>query len=124
MEEHGPNGEQFMTPYPPVPRPRALNSPTRRLRKLCRLTVPDVVTQAASFGPAGTRHETGTDGSGRELGAALAATRRHDGATRAGPHPETEPVDPRPTTVVRLERPLALGHGLHSSSWWTPGDAR
>lgn len=68
--------------------------------------------------------DTGTDGSGRELGAALAATRRHDGAARTGPHPETEAVDTSPTTVVRLERPLALGHGQHSSSWWAPRGAR
>ena len=50
-----------------------------------------------------------------ELRAALAAARRDDGATRTGAHPETEAVHARPTTVVRLERPLALGHGQHSS---------
>lgn len=63
-------------------------------------------------------------GSGSEFGAALAATRRNDGATRTGAHPEAEAVNPRPTTVVRLERPLALGHGQHSSSWWAPFGAR
>ncbi len=63
-------------------------------------------------------------GSGSEGSAALAATRRDDGATRTGAHPEAEAVNPRPTTVVRLERPLALGHGQHSSSWWAPFGAR
>jgi hypothetical protein len=33
-------------------------------------------------------------------------------------------VNSRPTTVVRLERPLALGHGQHSSSRWAPVDTR
>jgi hypothetical protein len=62
--------------------------------------------------------------SGGEAGAALTAPRGDDGAARTGPHPKTETVDPRPTTVVRLERPLALGHGQHSSNWWAPCGAR
>lgn len=62
--------------------------------------------------------------SGSEGFAALAATRGNDGATRTGPHPETEAVNTRPTTVVRLERPLALGHGQHSSSRWAPVGTR
>jgi hypothetical protein len=54
-------------------------------------------------------------GSGGEGSAALLATRCHDGAARTGPHPETEAVNTRAASVVRLERPLALGHGQHSS---------
>lgn len=56
-------------------------------------------------------------GSGGEGGAALAATRRHDRATRTGAHPETEAVNARAAAIVRLERPLALGHGRHSSKF-------
>ena len=46
--------------------------------------------------------------SGGEAGAALTATRRKDGATGAGAHPEPEAVGLGPTTVVGLER--TLGH--------------
>ncbi len=53
--------------------------------------------------------------SGGERSAALTATRRNDRATRTGAHPETEAVNARAASVVRLERPLALGHGRHSS---------
>ena len=53
--------------------------------------------------------------SGGQCVAALTATRRNDCATRTGPHPETEAVNTRAASVVRLERPLALGHGEHSS---------
>lgn len=63
-------------------------------------------------------------GSGSEGSAALTAARRDDGATGTGAHPETEAVNARPTTVVRLERPLALGHGQHSSSRWAPFGTR
>mgnify|MGYP007050312973 CR=1 FL=1 len=67
-------------------------------------------------------------GSGGERSAALAATRGNDGATRTGPHPETEAVNARAASVVRLERPLALGHGQHSSRIaapvWRPGSGR
>ena len=53
--------------------------------------------------PAGS---TGT-ASGGELGAALGAASRQDGATRTGPHPQAEAVGLGPTTVVRLESTLA-----------------
>jgi hypothetical protein len=58
--------------------------------------------------------------SGGQLVAALATARRNDGASRTGTHPETEAVNSRATSVVRLERPLALGHGQHSSILWSP----
>src|SRR3954447_26617173 len=49
-------------------------------------------------------------GSGRELFAALAATGGDDGAPRAGPHAQPEPVRARAAAVVRLEGALALAH--------------
>jgi hypothetical protein len=45
--------------------------------------------------------------SGREALATLRTTRCEDGAARTGAHPKTEAVLLVPTTVVRLERPLA-----------------
>jgi hypothetical protein len=76
-------------------------------------------------GSADPASDTEFDGkSGGEGAAALTAARGNDGAARTGPHPETETVDARPTTVVRLERPLALGHGQHSSNWWAPCGTR
>ena len=56
-------------------------------------------------------------GSGGEGFAALTATRRNDCTTRTGPHTKTEAVNARAASVVRLERPLALGHGQHSSKF-------
>ncbi len=56
-------------------------------------------------------------GSGGERFAALTATRRNDCTTRTGPHTKTEAVNARAASVVRLERPLALGHGQHSSKF-------
>ena len=47
---------------------------------------------------------------------ALAAASRHDGAAGTGPHTQTEAVHTGPTAVVRLESPLALGHGYISST--------
>jgi hypothetical protein len=47
------------------------------------------------------------DGSGRQALATLAATGGEDGAARTGAHPKAEAVLLVPTTVVRLERPLA-----------------
>lgn len=47
---------------------------------------------------------------------ALAATCSDDRAARTGAHTSTESVHTCTTTVVRLERPLALGHGKHSST--------
>jgi len=47
------------------------------------------------------------NGSGRDLGAALAATRGEDGAAGAGAHPRAEAVVLGPAAVVRLESPLA-----------------
>jgi len=52
--------------------------------------------------------------SGRELCAALAATGVDDRTTRAGTHAQPETMHARTTTVVRLESPLALGHGWYS----------
>ena len=57
------------------------------------------------------KHPPPRPGSGRQRGAALATTSRDDAAAGAGPHTQTESVHLGTTTVVRLERPLALGHG-------------
>lgn len=56
--------------------------------------------------------------SGGERCAALTTTRRHDRTTRTGTHTKTEAVNARAASVVRLERPLALGHGQHSSKFF------
>jgi hypothetical protein len=48
-------------------------------------------------------------GSGRQLGAALTATRGKDGATGAGPHAGAEAVRTTAAPVARLERALAHG---------------
>ena len=50
-----------------------------------------------------------TRASGRELAAALTATGGQDRAPRTGPHTQSEAVGLGPTTVVRLEGPLAHG---------------
>ena len=42
----------------------------------------------------------------------------HDRAPGAGPHPKPESVHSRTPAVVRLESPLALGHGIISSYVW------
>jgi len=47
------------------------------------------------------------DGSGRQALATLTATGGEDGTARTGAHPKAEAVLLVPTTVVRLERPLA-----------------
>lgn len=52
-------------------------------------------------------------GSGRQFGAALAAASGEDRAAGARAHPQPEAVGFGPTTVVRLEGPLA--HGLAPS---------
>lgn len=49
--------------------------------------------------------------SGRELRAALASTAVDDRAAGASAHAQPESMHARTTTVVRLEGPLALGHG-------------
>ena len=56
-----------------------------------------------------SRCPTGSTGtaSGGELGAALGAAGRQDGAARTGPHPQAEAVGLGPATVVRLESTLA-----------------
>ena len=48
-------------------------------------------------------------GSGRQLGAALTATRGEDGATGAGPHACAEAVRSAAAPETRLERALARG---------------
>lgn len=53
--------------------------------------------------------------SGCEFFAALAATCGNDCTTRTGTHTKTEAMNARAAAIVRLERPLALGHGQHSS---------
>ncbi len=50
-----------------------------------------------------------------EGAAALVTAGRHDGATGARTHPQPETVHTGPAAVVRLESPLALGHGCFSS---------
>ena len=52
--------------------------------------------------------------SGRELCAALAATGVDDRTPRAGTHTQPETMHASTTTDVRLESPLALGHGWYS----------
>jgi hypothetical protein len=47
--------------------------------------------------------------------AALAAAAGHDGAARTRTHTQPETVHTGPAAVVRLESPLALGHGCFSS---------
>ena len=56
-----------------------------------------------------SRCPTGSTGttSGGELGAALGAAGRQDGAARTGPHPQAEAVGLGPATVVRLKSTLA-----------------
>jgi hypothetical protein len=63
-------------------------------------------------------------GSGRQLGAALTATRRQDGATGAGPHAGTEAVRAASTPVARLERALAHGTLPGALCRRTPSGAR
>jgi hypothetical protein len=46
-----------------------------------------------------------------QLAATLAAPVRHDRSACPGAHPQPKPMHPRPTTVVGLKGPLALGHG-------------
>jgi hypothetical protein len=46
-----------------------------------------------------------------QLAATLAAPVRHDRSACPGAHPQPEPMHPRPTAVVGLKGPLALGHG-------------
>lgn len=52
---------------------------------------------------------------GGEFLASLTTTRGHDCTTCTRTHTKTEAVNTRAASVVRLERPLALGHGEHSS---------
>jgi hypothetical protein len=60
------------------------------------------------------KYPPNANASGRQLSATLAAPGREDGPTSAGAHAQPEPVGSRATTVVRLERTLALGHGCRS----------
>src|SRR5699024_2205077 len=50
-------------------------------------------------------------GSGRQRRTTLTTAGRDDAAPGAGAHAQTESVHLGTTTVVRLEGPLALGHG-------------
>jgi hypothetical protein len=50
--------------------------------------------------------------SGRQRAAALTAPVGHDRTPRAGPHPQAEAVHAGSAPVIRLEGPLALGHGV------------
>lgn len=50
--------------------------------------------------------------SGSERAASLPTPTRHNRATGAGAHPQTEPVHAGSAPVVRLEGPLALGHDV------------
>src|SRR5664280_3059315 len=63
-------------------------------------------------------------GSGRQLGAALTATRGQDGATGAGPHAGTEAVRAAAAPVTRLERALAHGTLPGDLCRRTPSGAR
>jgi hypothetical protein len=54
-------------------------------------------------------------GSRSERATALATAARHDGAASARAHTKPEPVHACTAPVVRLEGPLALGHGYISS---------
>jgi len=55
--------------------------------------------------------------SGRQFGTAPATACGDDGAAGTGTHAQPKPMGPRPATIVRLERALALAHGCPS-----PGD--
>jgi hypothetical protein len=59
-------------------------------------------------------------GSRSERAAALVATAGDDRTSGPGPHPQPEAVHLGTTPVVRLERPLALGHGCFSSMTVAP----
>lgn len=58
-----------------------------------------------------------TGWSGSQRATALAPAARDDRPAGASAHPQTETMHPGPPTVVRLEGPLALGHGYVSSSF-------
>lgn len=53
--------------------------------------------------------------SGSQRAAALVAPPSDDRAAGAGAHPQTEPMHTCTAPIVRLEGPLALGHGYFSS---------
>ncbi len=57
-------------------------------------------------------------GSRSQRTTALAASRGHDGTPGTGAHPQPETMHACTTAVVRLKRPLTLGHGCHSSFVW------
>jgi hypothetical protein len=58
--------------------------------------------------------------SGRQAPPTFPSPVRHDRAPGARPHPQPKPMHPRTLAVVRLEGPLALGHGTVSSESGTP----
>jgi hypothetical protein len=58
------------------------------------------------------RPKTRRYGSGRKRAAALTPPAGHDHTARAGPHAQPEAVYAGSAPVVRLEGPLALGHGI------------
>jgi hypothetical protein len=61
---------------------------------------------------AGSTAKNPTLRSGRQCAAALTAPAGHDGTPRTGPHPQAETMHAGSAPVVRLEGPLALGHGV------------
>jgi len=97
----------------------ATTNPTRgsppAAGSLARCTTSDVVPlraprRTACSNSAGRRMRDAagsTEGSGGELGAALAAARGEDRAAGTGAHPQAEAVGLRAAPVVRLEGPLA-----------------
>jgi hypothetical protein len=50
--------------------------------------------------------------SGSYCATALAAPVGHDGTSGSGTHPQAEPVHTGSAPIIRLEGPLALGHGI------------
>src|SRR5487761_2162504 len=93
----------------------SVGRPTRRPRRTVVLKSSDDRSRAGAGSMCG---------SGRQLGAALTATRGQDGATGAGPHAGTEAVRTTTTPVARLERALAHGTLPGALCRRTPSGAR
>jgi hypothetical protein len=80
-----------------------------RARAPARTTDANSVERRIRFADGNTGRRGGADDSGRQLATTLAATGRHDRATRAGTHAQPESVRLGATAVVRLEGALAHG---------------